>query len=145
MVKLDDLSWHVGCSEFPYGVPEENGAVNIGFFTAWAISKGLWGNSIPSDSADFVEAVRRRRLSGARFVIEHCDGKLFSGMLTAEGAAFAQSYYNRHYLRDYRALLVQGAVSDYAVEDTWANYDRMATRISERHHTWRNKPWWKFW
>ena len=145
MGKLDDLSWHVGCGEFPEGVPEQNGATHIGFFTAWVISRGLWGNSVSSGSADFVEAVRHRNLSGTRFLIDHCDGKLFSEMLTPDGAAFAQSYYNGHYFKDYCALLTQGSVSDYLVEDSWANYDRIATCISERHHAWRNKPWWKLW
>lgn len=156
MAKLDDASWHYGGDEFPEGMPDEHGATHIGMFAAWAIANGMWGDFLGSGARDAIEAVRARRISGRSFVLEQCDGKLLSEMLTPDGARFAEAYYPKHYMRDFQTTLAAGLPSDYHVEDTWANYDKLAARIAERFEASKSvriaerfegpkKPWWKVW
>ena len=91
MAKLDDASWHYGGDEFPEGLPEDNGATHIGMFTAWAIANGMWGNFLGAEAASALEDVRQHRMSGRTLILQFCDGKLLSEMLTAEEAAFASA------------------------------------------------------
>jgi len=133
MPKLDDTSWHLGSDDFDPDLPEENAATHIGFFVAWAINKGLWGASPGVDWTAAVQRVRDRVITGRTFLLEECDGKLFSGMLNDEGNAFAQTYYPRAYVRDFHSTLVVGLQSDYLVVDSWENYDRIAEVIEQRY------------
>lgn len=117
MAKLDDASWH-------------ETATHIGMFVAWTILAKLWRGE-PSHAAA-TKDVRRRAITGRQFLMRECDGKLSASDLTEEGAAFAENYYPERYMADYRRLLVQGLASDYAVEDSWANYDRVAPAIDRQ-------------
>ena len=145
MAKLDDASWHYGGDGFPEGLPDENGATHIGIFVTWAIVNGLWGDFLGDAAVPMIQAVRDRHTSGRDFLLEHCDGKFLSEMLTPEGARFAERYYPTKYMRDFQKTLAAGLPSDYHVEDTWANYERLAARIDDRFEASKNKSWWKFW
>jgi hypothetical protein len=103
----------------------------------------------PPEESAALQRVRDRAMTGREFVIEECDGKMFPAMLNPEGSAFAQSYYEHSYSEDYGRILTEGLASEYAVEDSWANYDRMAEVIAQRYAEAKAqamaKPWWKFW
>ncbi len=146
MAKLDDVSWHLGSDEFPDGMPEENAATHIGMFVAWAINNDLWGQFPGVDWSGPVQQVRNREITGRTFVLEQCDGKLFSEMLNQRGAPFAEWYYDR-YLKDFQRTLSKGLKSDYLVPDTWENYERMAGVLTAQYKNPQltAKPWWKFW
>ncbi|MCX7366618.1 MAG: hypothetical protein NTV97_33050 [Alphaproteobacteria bacterium] len=116
MSKLDDASWH-------------DTATHIGLFVAWTIMNDLWKGEASQAAA--VTKVRRRSMTGQQFLLQQCDGKLTSGDLTAKGAGFAESYYPKQYIKDYRRLLVGKQATDYAVEDTWENYHRLAEAIDK--------------
>lgn len=124
---------------------EENAATHIGFFVAWAINKGLWGASQGTDEAGAIQRVRDRTITGRTFLIEQCDGKLFSGMLNQGGSAFAQKYYPRAYDKDYQRTLIVDLECDYLVEDSWNNYESIAEVIDQRYARETEKPWWQFW
>lgn len=145
MAKLDDVSWHLSGDDFPPDTPEENAATHIGMFATWAINNGYWGQFPGVDWSKPVEMVRNRTISGRTFILEHCDGKLFSEMLNERGRSFADSYYRQTYLKDFHNLLSTGLASDYLVEDTSSNYERVAAKISERDMNFAGKPWWRFW
>ncbi len=148
MSKLDDISWHFGSDEFPPGLPEENAATHIGFFVAWAIRYDCWGDFLGANAAANVAAVKDGLLSGRTLVLEQCDGKLLTEMLKADIIPFAASYYEKQYLSDYQRVLVTGLQSDYHVDDSEANYQKMASVIGQRHEKWlarTKKPKWKFW
>lgn len=129
-MKLDDSSDHMSSDELPDGVPEENGATHIGMFVGWAIHAGLWRTTW--EAAEALSLVRRRKLSGRNFVLDQCDGKLFSAMLNGAGQAFAESYYPKKYQEDYRKTLIGDLPSDYSVEDTWENFDQLSKLIELR-------------
>ena len=50
-------------------------------------------------------------------------------------------------MHDFQTMLAVGLPTDYHVEDTWTNYDRLAARITDRFNdsieTSKSKPWWK--
>lgn len=145
MTKLDDASWHGGSDEFPPDVPEENAATHIGFFVAWAISRGHWNASGVAAAEHAVEAVKQGRMSGRSFLLQECDGKLFSSMLNDVGAKFANKYYPVHYVNDYQELFAKALESDYLVSDDPVNQDRIAALIDLRFTEWQARPWWRFW
>lgn len=145
MKKLDDANWHANSEEFYPGLPEENAATHIGFFVAWAINKGLWGEYPGTDWTAAAQRVRERAMTGRAFLLSECDGKLFPQMLTDEGCAFANKYYPNTYIKDYYSTLVVGLASGYLVEDSWDNYERMAEVIEQRYANAKARPWWKLW
>jgi len=106
MPKLDDASWHSGADDFPEDLPEENAATHIGFFVAWAINKDFWGSFPDSEWSGAVQQVRDQIISGGKFLLQECDGKLLSEMLEGEGRMFAQEYYPKAYLKDFHKTLV---------------------------------------
>lgn len=116
MSKLDDASWH-------------DTATHIGMFVAWTILNDLWKGEASQAAA--VAKVRRRSMTGRQFLLQQCDGKLTSGDLAAKAAGFAGRYYPKLYMKDYRRLLVGKQPTDYAVEDSWENYDRLAEAIDK--------------
>jgi len=145
MPKLDDMNWHLGGDEFPPDLPEENAATHIGFFVAWAINKGLWEGSGGPEESLAIQRVRDRTETGRTFLMEQCDGKLFSGMLNKEGSAFAKKYYPRTYDKDYQHTLIVDLDCDYMVMDSWGNYERIAEVIDQRYAKEKERPWWRFW
>lgn len=145
MAKLDDASWHLASDDFPPGLPEANAATHIGMFVAWAIHHDCWAEVPGVDWSAEVLRVRHRSITGCRFVMAQCDGKLFAHMFNTAGMAFAEAYYPRTYLRDYHRVLASGAGSEYRVEDSWENYERLAGVIDERYARFKQKPWWKLW
>jgi hypothetical protein len=145
MPKLDDVSWHLGGGEFPEDAPEENAATHIGFFVAWAINRGIWRVSPDPNESIAVQRVKDRIITGRTFLLEECDGKLFTGMLNKEGGIFAQKYYPRAYDKDYHSSLVVDLASDYLVVDSWHNYERIAEVIERRYAKEEQRAWWKIW
>jgi hypothetical protein len=129
MTTFDDASWHSGADDFPDDVPEQNAATHIGLFLTWAIDKGLFAD--PEVPREAVDAVRLRAMGGRELLLDYCDGKLFSGLLTEQGADFAKTSYDG-FLEDFRRLLCQGLTSDYRVEDSAANHQIMAAALDER-------------
>jgi hypothetical protein len=145
MSKLDDVSWHLGNDQFPPDAPEENAATHIGMFVAWAIGKDLWGTLPGVDWSEAVRMVKDRKTTGRTFLLEQCDGKLLSEMMTPEGASFAKDYYPRTYLKDFQRILAKGLASDYLVKDDWNTFDCIAAEINARYEKAKRKPWWKLW
>jgi hypothetical protein len=87
-------------------------------------------------------------VSGREFLLRQCDGKLLTEMLKPEFIPFAEPYYRREFTRDYQRTLAAGLTSNYLVEDTEANYRKIAAVIEQRFNDWRtrgSRPWWKFW
>ncbi len=82
-------------------------------------------------------------MTGTEFLAKHCDGKLVVELFTQECGSFAASCYPGKYLKDYKQTLAKTLPSEYHVEDTWANYDRLDPVVSAAFRNWKNPPWWK--
>lgn len=135
----DKADWHYG-GDFPEGVPDENGGTHIGMFLAWAIMNGLEGELHREESPEALFAVRARQMTGREFLFQECDEKFWDIDLNGEANEFAQYYYDgqSQYFEDYETTLAEGLPTMYHVENTWENYDRIATVIDRRFADWKS-------
>ncbi len=139
----DKLDWHVG-GTFPDDLPEEAGATHIGFFIAWAITRGLEGDVHHEDerSQEPLAAVRERRMTGRTFFLKECDAKFWEDDLNDVANEFARAYYGADeapsYLDDYVTLLAEDLPSEYHVEDSWENFDKVAALLDRRFAEWKS-------
>jgi hypothetical protein len=165
-MSYDKADWHYGGS-YPKDLPPENGGTHIGIFLAWAILHYLEGEELREDevTARALDAVRNRTITGRDFLFEQCDEKFTDADLNEEGNRFAGWYYETNkegrpsYLVDYPLVFLDAPNGDiYYLENSWANYDRMALIIDRRFDEWKRgvtpqplspprkkKSWWKFW
>ena len=150
MATLDNASWHTNSDEFPDDLPEEHAATHIGMFIAWLLLNQFESDWFRSELPTELESVRSKEITGRELILEYCDGKFFSEMVSPEILGFVEKYYSQNsgYFKDYRALLVQGLASDYHVLDTWENFTKISEKISSRYQVWLKKSsrqWWQFW
>ena len=139
----DKAEWHYG-GTFPSDVPDENGATHTGMFLVWAINSNLEGELHREDSAEALEAVRARQMTGRDFLINECDENFWEEDLNDLGNAFAREYYGLGevgvYFTDYVEALCEGKDEKiYYVEDSWENYDKLAPVIARRFAEWQAK------
>ena len=136
-------------------LPKGHAATHIGMFLAWAVFNGLENEFHRRQSAELLDRLRRREITGRQFFEAVCDGRFSEKDLGPEGNAFAEYYYSTEtgergaYFADYKRTLAARLPSFWHVADTWANYDRMAAVIDRRFADWRKPPptrrWWQFW
>jgi len=133
-MKYDDASWHYD-GDFPVGLPKKNGATHIGMFVAWLIERDLLSRALRADAEKELALVKKRKMTGARFLIEVCDEKLLDEDLSPEGNRFAQTYFQKKYLDDYGDLFGDDVESLYELNDSWKNYDRLRPILDRRWAT----------
>ena len=140
-MKYDDASWHYG-GQFPKDLPNEAGATHTGMFVAWALLTGLAGEIHTEELPEGLEKLRSRSVTPGQFFLETCDGKFTDEDLNDEGNAFAQEYFDFDrgaYMNDHDQLLAKGLPSQYHVEDTWTNFDKLRHVLDKRLDDWRRK------
>lgn len=138
-MKYDDASWHYG-GDFPKGLPNENGATHIGMFLSWIIERDLVSDELRAEAAAELARVKRRKMTGAKFLMTVCDEKLSSADLSPEGNRFAKAYFMKEYLEDYADLFEPEHASLYDLADTWKNYDRLRPVLEKRYAAWLEAP-----
>lgn len=144
MPKLDDVSWHLDAAGDPGETAELRAGLHIGLFLAWVAHRGDW-KGIPGQEAAPIEQVRTRQMTGTRFLLEHCDGKLYAEMLTPDTASFAESYYPRKFLQAYAAVLRAHGLREYQVPDNWQLFEAVAREVESACTSRARRPWWRFW
>jgi len=143
-MRYDRDEWHSG-GDYPADLPPENGGTHIGMFLAWAILHGLEGDFHRAESQADLDAVRSRQLTGRDFLFRACDGKFWDEDLSDEGNAFARWYYAPGgggygpYLEDYQQVLAAGLPTEYHVENSWENFDKLAPVIDRRFREWQKR------
>ncbi len=140
-MKYDDASWHYG-GDFPSELPESAGATHSGMFLAWAILRGLGSEVHTTEYPDGLALLRSRRITPARFLVEHCDEKLIDDDLSGEGNLFASEYLDLEkglYLADYDECLGDDLPSLYHVPDTWQSFDRLTPGLDMRFREWQSR------
>ena len=135
-MKYDDASWHYD-GDFPKDLPREAGGTHIGMFLAWAILRDLLGELLKQGSAESVQKVRERRMTGAQFLFKECDEKLTDEDLSEVGNSFAQQYYEDNYLDDFCDVFDDVDDEIYRVEDSWSNFDRLVPTLDRRFREWQ--------
>jgi len=113
----------------------EAGATHIGMFMAWMILHEMVSDDARQSNAEALATVKAREMTGAEYVIDMQDCKLFDDDLNDLGNEFAASYYESGYYADYaEAMGVDNDTADdfCRVEDTWANYAKIARVLDQR-------------
>lgn len=148
-VVYDKAKYHSG-GDFPADLSEAQALVHTGLYLGWLIERRLYSDEFADYAAGDIAAFRARERTGPQ-VYELCDGALVDDMLSTEGNAFSQAYFDferGRYLADYQELLGNGLPSLYHVLDTWDNYERLKVRLDQRYGEWKartsRKPW-QFW
>ena len=135
----DRAKWHYG-GEFPVGRPSSQGYVHIGMYLTWLVLNGLIDESFFGRTwlgQDRLGPVKARKRT-ACFLRNWLDEALADNMLTDEGAAFTDDYYDGTpgYLDDW-ATEFGASADDYSVTDSWATYDRIAPILDEHYRVWK--------
>lgn len=123
------------------GLPESQAAVHTAFFLGWLMENGLCSDEFVEESHADIEAYRQRRKT-ALAIYGYWDYCLVDDMLSEEGNAFAQSYFDfatGQYLKDYDQLFVRRLPSEFHVEYTWENQKRINHQISSRYRRWKRR------
>lgn len=152
MIKYDDASWHYG-GDFPEGLPEKNSATHTGMFLNWCINNNLHSEELKADCENEIESLKRRKITGADFVIDTCDGKFSECDLNDLGNAFAKDYYvdetdfgdqfssfATDFINIFDSLAEESDFeyeTFYHIEDTYENYDLMKQIIDHRFLEWK--------
>ncbi len=144
MPKLDDVSWHLDAAGEPEETAEVRAGLHIGLFLAWVAHRGDW-TGISGQEAAPVEQVRTRKMTGTQFLLEHCDGKLYTEMLTPDAASFAESYYPRKFLQAYARVLHAHGLQEYQVPDDWKLFDEVAREVESAAVSKAQRQWWRLW
>ena len=137
---FDKAKYHFG-GKWPAGLPIEQAYVHTGLFLAWLINRALISVDFATRQRDAIESIRSRTLTGPS-LFHAIDGVLDSAMLSAEGRAFCEEYYDLKsgpYIDEYESLLARDLPSLYHVTDTWAAYDRLAQHLDRRFAEWRGR------
>ena len=140
----DRYDWHYN-GDFPSDLEEENAGTHIGMFIAWAITRNLIGDFHRDESADWIQKVIDRKVTGRDFLFSMCDGKFWEEDLSEEGNVFAKFYYAGEdgygeYLSDYENTLCSNTETLYHAEDSWDGFDSLAKVIDKRFEEWKNPP-----
>jgi hypothetical protein len=137
---IDDIDRHMG----------EAGSIAraagpLGVYLAWCANLDLLSDELKQGIAGEVVRLRMRDLRPVEFLIKATAGSLRREHLNEVGLQFTERYY-AEYLDDYAAALNLEASSVYDVEDSWANYDRVAPELTRRLYRRgrkRAKHWWQ--
>jgi hypothetical protein len=137
----DQASWHLD-GEWPRGLPREQACVHAGLYLGWLAERGLLSEEMKREFRVELEAFRRRQLTGPR-LYALAGRALTSEMLSAEGRAFTEAYYDLDsgaFLADYEAALGAGRRSLFEVPDTWKGFEALAPVLDERLEAFRARP-----
>jgi hypothetical protein len=137
---FDKAKYHYN-GKYPAGLPIEQAFVHTGLYLGWIVERGLYSAEFVEVSGDLIAKFNRREITGPG-VYEFWDGCLIDDMLSDEGNAFSHDYFDfdrGQYMSDYDELLADGLASQYHVENSWANYDRIKPRIDERYAAWKRQ------
>jgi hypothetical protein len=137
-VVYDKAKYHDETVE-EFGLPEEHAANHTVFFLRWLIEHSLVSSFFQTESADVLNAFRAGKAS-IHDVYAWWDRCLISDMLSDEGNAFAQAYFDferGEYLRDYAQVLQRDMPSEFHVAYNEPNYQSMRSVIDARYAAWK--------
>ena len=131
------------------GLPESHADNHTVPFLRWLIENDLMSDFFVTESADSLAAFKRGETS-IHELYESWDRCPISDMLSPQGNAFAMSYFDFEkgkYLADYMKTLQGGLPTEFHVQYSDENYQKLKHVIDERYARWQHppKPWWKVW
>ena len=135
---IDRMDWHYG-GDFPDDLADECGGTHIGMYLAWIINNDLHGERHREDSTESIKKLKNREIIGRDFLIDECDEKFWVEDLNEVGEAFTEYYYDEFYYEDYENALIGSLPSIYHIENSWGNYDKIASVLDKRFNEWKSE------
>ncbi len=132
-----------------YGLPESHAYHHTLYFFRWLIENNLMSDEFRSETQSFEP--RGVTNDAVLQTYEWWDCCLVDDMLSDEGNAFAQHYFDfekGQYLSDYMGLLQGDLPSEFHIELTEENYQKLKQIVDRRFAKWKGgapKRWWEFW
>ncbi len=130
------------------GLADEHAYNHTTFFMSWLVKNHLMSEDFENDKNNPVGDYRRGKISINK-VYEWWDCCLISDMLSAEGNAFAQAYFDfdkGRYLEDYSKYLQRDLPTQLHVPYNAGNEATIHAVISKRYREWKQgKKWWHLW
>jgi hypothetical protein len=137
----DKAKWHL-TDDFPKDLKEEQIYVHTGFFIGWLVDYKLISEDYEEDNSDLLQKFRQRQISGPQ-LYELSGGVFSADDVNDEGRLFSNYYYEPNtFFNDFRDSFIKGSFfkkglpSDYHVQDTWENYDKISKVINKRFADW---------
>jgi hypothetical protein len=122
------------------GLPEEHAANHTVFFLRWLVEHSLMSELFETEGTQVLAAFRAGEASIHR-LYEWWDNCLIDDMLSDEGNAFAQAYFDferGQYLKDYARVLQRTLPSEFHVPYSEENYQAIRVVIDRRYEEWRS-------
>jgi hypothetical protein len=120
---------------------DEHAANHTVFFLRWLIEHDLMSQEFMEESVDILNKFRSGT-AGIHQIYESWDCCLIDDMLSDEGNAFAMHYFDfekGEYLQDYAAILQRDLPSEFHVDYSEANYERIQAVIERRYQEWKSQ------
>lgn len=137
----DNADWHL-TDDFPKDLKEEQIYVHTGFFIGWLIDNNLISEDFEEVNSDRLQQYRQRQISGPK-LYEFGGGVFSADDVNDKGRLFCNYYYEPNtFFSDYRYTFIKrtffkkGLPSDYHVQDTWENYDKLSKVLNKRFEEW---------
>lgn len=165
-VVYDKGKYHLDTVE-EYGLPESHAYHHTVYFFRWLLEQDLMSDEFRAETKFDKTAISNEVVLR---IYEWWDTCLIDDMLSDEGNAFSQSYFDfdkGEYLRDYIRLLQGSLQSEFHIPLTEEDYQQLKPIIDRRYEQWKKrfftsprenplpsslpygpskpKRWWKFW
>lgn len=122
---------------FPESLPIEQAYVHIGMYLGWIIEQGLYSEFFEDEAGVQMIRFKRRDIS-CTILSEMWDGYLGHELFDKTGNMFTYYYYGGGiYRKDYEDVLAAELPSIYHVKDSWANYEKLSSKIKQRFDDWK--------
>jgi len=134
----DKAKYHIESVE-KFKLPDEHAYNHTTFFMSWLVQNRLMSEWFEEECRSEVASYRDGKIS-INQLYEYWDTCLISEMLSPEGNAFANDYFNFDrgaYLKDYSKHLQRDLPSEFHVPYTSTNETIAHRFISERYQTWK--------
>ena len=135
----DKAKYHFDSIE-QHGLSEEHAMNHTVFFLRWLIENDLMSKEFVEESSGLLENFRTGR-STIHDIYESWDCCLIDDMLSDEGNEFAMHYFDfdtGKYLEDYIETLQGDLPSEFHIQYSEENYQRMKQLIDQRYKAWKS-------
>ncbi len=138
--RYDNAKYHLETVD-EFELPEIHAFIHGGLYLGWIIENEFLDGDFLVHFMGDVQKFKKRELTGPELLWKW-DGALTDDMFNDEGNKFSKYYFdfeNGRYIEDYTEMLAKELPSPFHVKDTWDNFNKLSTVISERHKQWKKK------
>lgn len=126
-------------THFPSILPIEQAYVHIGMFLGWMLENDLYSEEFEEEETLQILRFKQREIT-CSILSAMWDGYLDEQLFSQKGNDFVQYYYQSgKYRQDYQNVLSKGLQSMHQVTDTWENYEKIASVMTEKFKAWEKK------